>query len=383
MSEIETALCHEWITTYGGSEVVASTIAQALGVRNVYSYAVDSELALSLFPGAKVASVSRVGHTQLIRRRWSWFLAAMPGAWRRLDLSPFELIVTSSHACVNAIQPPPRVPVISYCHTPMRYAWEWRSELGRLPRPARPLWPAVARRLQRSDRGWAQHVTTFVANSRNVADRISRYYGRTATIIYPPIDTEFWTPGHEAPGDYFLLAGRLVSYKRPDLVVQAATEGGVKLVVAGSGPELSRLRRSGGPTVSFVPNPSRESLRSLYRRAKALVFAGIEDFGMTLVEAQACGTPVIAYGEGGAMESVRDGETGRLFSQQDAGELARLMQTFSGSPQMSQAARENARRFDRSIFVSRFRDLARETAAAGQKVTGVPLSRQPHGRVRR
>lgn len=329
MRDLRVAVCHEWITTYGGSEQVAARIATALKAERIFSYTVEPRLATRLFPGRPVTAISRVGQTGFTRRRWQWLLPFMPRAWKRLDLDPFDLVVTSSHSCVNAIRVR-RGRHVSYCHTPMRYAWQWRDEIRRIPLPFRPIWPAIAALLRAQDRGWARGVDLFIANSRYVAERIQRSYGRDAQVIYPPIDTDFWTPGEDQyQGSFFLCAGRLVAYKRTDICIQAAAQAGVPLVVAGDGPELPRLRRlAKGNDVTFVGRPTGEGLRDLYRRARALVFAGIEDFGMTLVEAQACGTPVIAFDAGGAKEAVIDGKTGILFKRQTADALAEQMRTF-------------------------------------------------------
>ena len=356
-----TALCHEWLTTYGGSEVVAATIAESLGISDVYSFAVESDLAGALFPHSTVKSISRIGSTRLGRRSWAWLLPLMGPAWRRLDLSTYEAVITSAHACVNSIEPPPDVPVISYCHTPMRYAWEWRSEIGRIPKPLRPAWPSIAHGLQKQDQRRARNVTTFVANSSHVADRIAQYYGREATVVYPPIDTTFWSPDHRPRERFYLAAGRLVPYKRVDKVIAAAARSGTQLVVAGSGPELPRLKRLAGPSVAFEERPSNERLRELYRSTRALVFAGIEDFGMTLVEAQACGAPVLALAKGGALESVRHQETGVLFEEPDATSLDRLLDSFEPSETMSQAAVRNAARFETVRFVTGFGEVLRNT----------------------
>ena len=351
------ALCHEWLTAYGGSDQVASALARTFHIKDVFTFAKDPTLADELFPNSKVEVAHGVGNTELARRHWGWLLPLMPYAWKSLDLSSYDVVITSSHSCVNAIRVPPGTSVISYCHTPMRYAWEWSSELGRFPVPVRILWPTLAAAFRAADRRWAARVTSFVANSRNVADRIARYYGRTAEVVHPPIDTEYWTPdlavGRE---DFFLYAGRLVAYKRPDIAVAAATRAGVRLVVAGAGPEAKRLRNLAGSTVEFIDSPSNERLRDLYRRTRALVFPGVEDFGMTVVEAQACGAPVIALARGGALESVLDGVTGRLIQEQSIRAFAEELISFDPALYSGDDIRSNASRFATECFA---RDMRR------------------------
>jgi glycosyltransferase involved in cell wall biosynthesis len=344
------ALCHEWTTVYGGSEQVASRIAEVLSVRDVFTFAADIRLARRLFPGRAVHA-HRIGLTRFGRRHWPWLLPVMPRAWARLDLSGYDVVVTSAHACANAIRVPPGAIHISYCHTPMRYAWDWRLELRRIPPPLRPAWPALARSLRNADRGWARRVTAFVANSHHVAGRIRAYYGCEASVVHPPIDTEFWSPAADARREgYFLFAGRLVPYKRPEVAVEATRRAGAELVIAGSGPELGRLRRMAGDHVTFVESPSRERLRDLYRRCRALLNPGVEDFGMTMAEAQACGTPVIAAGEGGAREIVVDGRTGILYEDASPGGLSAVLEAFDSKAIDGEESRKAAERFAPARF---------------------------------
>ena len=344
------ALCHEWITTYGGSEQVAQRIARVLGVRDVYTFAARASLAREVFPDQRV-HVHPWGSGRWGREHWRRLLPLMPYAWSHLGLGEYDAVVTSSHACVNAIRVPEGVPHISYCHTPMRYAWQWRSELGRVPLPLRPLWPAAASWLRRGDRRWARRVTRFIANSRHVAGRIREAYGRDAEVVYPPVETTYWTPADDgARSDAFLVVGRLVAYKDVDVAVRAAETAGVPLTVAGDGPELPRLRRTAGPNVRFVVDPSRDDLRELYRSARALVNPGVEDFGMTMVEAQACGTPVLAFARGGATEAVIDGVTGTLYPDPEPAALATFLRSFDPERFEPEAIRAQAQRFDVARF---------------------------------
>lgn len=353
------ALCHEWITTYGGSERVAARLADILEPESVFTFAGDPELIDSLFGDHRVDIISALGRRPIARRHWQWLLPLMAVTWKRVDLRGFGLVVTSSHSCVNAVRVPTGIPHVSYCHSPMRYAWDWRDELGRFPKAVRPLWPAAASLLRRTDRSWSRNVTRFIANSRNVQARVRRYYGRDSEIVYPPVDTSFWSPADQGIDDYFLLAGRLVAYKRPDVAVRAAALAGFPLRVAGSGPELNRLKRIATSNIEFIDNPPAEDLRNLYRGARALLFPGIEDFGMTMIEAQACGTPVIAYAKGGALEAVTQ-ETGLLYEPGDVGGLIHAVQVFDRTRFKHEALLEHARRFDASRFDKRIREIIDE-----------------------
>lgn len=343
------ALCHEWLTTFGGSDQVAARLAETLSVSEVFTYVAREDTVDLLFPDMPVSVIGP--RHRMAQRRWQWFLPHMPVAWRGVDLSGFDVVVTSSHACVNAVRPRDDAVLISYCHTPMRYAWEWRSESSRFPLPVRPLLPAIAAVFRAADRRWAQRVDLFLANSRFIAGRIASSYGKPSLVVHPPIDTSYWTPAEAAESDdFFLLSGRLVAYKRPDVVVAAAAEAGVKLVVAGDGPMLPLLRKMAGTQVRFVVGPSRERLRDLYRAARAYVFAGVEDFGMSIVEAQACGTPVIALGAGGALETVEPGRTGTLVREPSSTAFAAALQRFRRADYDPEVVRELALRFDAERF---------------------------------
>ena len=359
------ALCHEWTTTWGGSEQVAARIARALNVDRVYVFAGNLAFAASLFPGRDVR-ISRLGRSSWGASHWAWLLPLMPVWWRSLDLAGYDAVVTSSHAAVNSVRAGSAAHV-SYCYTPMRYAWNWRAELGRVPALLRPFWPAAASVLRRGDRRRAENVDLFVADSRNVARRILAFYGKRALVVYPPVNTDFFTPdasvGRE---DFYLVAGRFVAYKRSAMVLHAARRAGVRLIVAGSGPELDSLKKISGPLVEFCPQPTNDELRDLYRRSRAVVFAGVEDFGMVLVEAQACGSPVIAFGEGGALESVQDGVTGVLYDNATVEALADVLGSFDPANYDGARIRSNAERFAPSRFDAEIRDIVRRVAESSK-----------------
>ena len=251
------ALCHEWFTTYGGSDACASRIAEILDVDTVFAFTLRESLVRELLPERSVRTVRPWGRSRVVSNHWQWFLPLMPLAWRSLDLSRFDVVVTSSHACTNAVRVPHGVPHVSYCYTPMRYAWDPQLEMSRLPVPVRAFWPVAAALFRRSDRRWAQRVDGYIAISNTVASRIERFYGRDSQVVYPPVDTDFFTP-ESGPRDGFLAAGRLVGYKRFDVAVDAFTRLGLPLVVAGAGPDLARLRARAGPTIRFEIQPTRE-----------------------------------------------------------------------------------------------------------------------------
>lgn len=352
LSGTRIALCHEWFTTLGGSDRVAARIANVLDVDDVFAFATEPELVKVLLPDRDVHLAHPMG--RYAQRTWRMFLPLMQHAWRSLDLDGYDLVITSSHAYVNAIRVPSTTRVISYCHTPMRYAWARKLEGARVPVVLRPFWPAIAAVLRYFDRHNAMHVDTFIANSAYVAERIEKCYGRSSTVIHPPIDLDYWTPDEKPKEEFFLLAGRLVGYKNFDAAVEAFSLSGLPLVVAGSGPRLAELKRKAGDNVTFEVQPSTDRLRDLYRRSRAFLHPGVEDFGMMAVEAQGCGTPVIALGEGGARETVIDGVTGVLYKDPTPSGLSRAVERFLALTLDSSEIVRRAARFDVSVFEASF-----------------------------
>ena len=247
---------------------------------------------------------------------------------------------------------PPGALHVCYCHTPMRYAWEEGFLEGeQVSRATRLLLPPLLARLRRQDLAGAAGPDVFVANSQHVAARIERYYGRAAEIVHPPVHVEHFLALERDPGDYYLAFGRVVPYKRVDLAVGACSRLGRPLKVAGDGRALEAVRaRGGGAGIEFLGKVSDDERDRLLAGARALLFPGEEDFGIVPVEAQAAGVPVIAYGVGGAVETVRDGVTGALFGEQSEESLAEAIERFERSGLEEAAVRENARSFGRERF---------------------------------
>jgi glycosyltransferase involved in cell wall biosynthesis len=241
----------------------------------------------------------------------------------------------------------------------MRYAWDFDAERERFPRVLRPGARLAMRGFRQWDRNTATRVTRFVANSRAVAARITRCYGRPADVVHPPVRTTFYTPSG-ARRDRFLYVGRLTGYKRPDLAVDAFSGLPAELDVVGEGPMLDRLRERAGPNVRLLGAVSDEDLRDLYRRARALVFPVDEDFGITMAEAQACGTPVIGLAAGGALDIVDPGVTGWLIERQDVNELQRAIRTAMVSDLDESLVRASGERFSESRFRRTMTEIVQE-----------------------
>jgi glycosyltransferase involved in cell wall biosynthesis len=294
-----------------------------------------------------------------VGRYYRYLLPAMPAA-ARWKIPECDVVVSFSHCVAKAAVPPPGVPHVCYCFTPMRYAWHLRESyfrrgpLGRMKAAAAEL---VLARLRDWDRRTADRVTHFVAISRTIRDRIRECFGRDSVVIHPPVDIEFFTAGSVPRENYYLVVSALAPYKRFDLAIEACNRLGKKLVVIGRGQDAKRLRALAGPTVEFLGWQPDAVVRDHLRRCRALLYPGEEDFGIVPVEAQACGTPVIALGRGGVTETVRPlGETtdptGVFFAEQTTEALVEAMKRFEGESGAfdPRAARRNALHFRKERY---------------------------------
>jgi hypothetical protein len=308
-------------------------------------------------------------------KRGVWrYLPLLPLAIEQLDLSSYDLVISSSHAVAKGVIVGPDQKHVSYVHSPMRYAWDLQHQYLKTSQLDRGVRGALAKLMLHYLRLWdvrtANSVDAFAANSAFVARRISKAYRRDATVIYPPVDVEFFAL-RESKDEYYLCASRLVPYKRTDLVVQAfAGMPQRRLLVVGDGPEGQRLRRMATPNVEFLGHLPRNELREHLQRARALVFAAEEDFGILPGEAKACGTPVLAYGRGGALDTVRGPDlerpTGIFFGRQDARAIQEVVDTFERTADLflPEACRSNATRFSAARFREEFIQLVRDVLTA-------------------
>jgi glycosyltransferase involved in cell wall biosynthesis len=357
------AIVHEWLTVPGGSEQVVLELLEMFPKAELFTSIYDP----APWPKAiteRPVHASPLNHIPGASRNYPKLLPLMDWAFRSFDLSGFDLVLSSNHACAKNVRTPPSTLHVCYCHTPMRYAWEEGflegEEVGGL---ARMMLPPLLRRLRRQDLIGAASPDAFVANSRHVADRIERYYGRPAEVVHPPIDVEHFLGLKRSPMDFYLVFGRVVPYKRVDLAVAACATLDRPLQVAGDGRALQSVRAAaqGHDGIEFLGRVADVERDQLLGGARALLFPGEEDFGIVPVEAQAAGVPVIAYGVGGATESVLDGQTGVLFAEQDARSLADAIERFEQLDLDEERVRENARRFGRERF---HREMAEAIDAA-------------------
>jgi len=347
---MKVAIVHDFFCNLGGSDQVAAELHQLYPDAPVYTLLVsDRNRQGALLQGMNITT-SFVQRLPLARRRHEVYLPLFPLAVESFDLTGFDLVLSSSHACAKGVIPAPEALHICYCHTPARYAWDLSYLYARrVPRLLRGYIALVMHRFRVWDVSTASRVDHFVANSRFVARRIERYYRRPATVIYPPVDTAYFTPGGES-GDYYLVVSRLAAYKQIDLAVEAFNRLGKPLWIVGDGPDRRRLQAMAGANVRFLGALAREGVRDAMRGCQALVFTGKEDFGITPLEVQATGRPVIAFGGGGALESVIDGISGVFFGEQTAESLCEAVGRAAYVSFDQDAIRHHAIQFDRDVF---------------------------------
>lgn len=358
------AIVHEWLTNLAGSERVLLAMHELWPTAPIYTalYA-PAALPPEFGPDHLDVRTSWLQRLPGATRRWRWLLPLMPSAFESFDLGDAEVVLSSSHACAKGVITSAGTCHICYCYTPIRYLWEMPHEYLAEAGPfARWLLPAVQRRLRLWDYAAAQRVDRFVAISEVVRRRIAKHYRRRAEVIYPPVDTSRFQPAQRRE-EYFLVVSRLVGYKRIDLAAAAFAKLGLPLKIVGVGPEEDRVRAAAGPTVEFLGWQSDAVVGELYAHARGLVFPGVEDFGLTPVEAQAAGCPVIAYRGGGACETVAEGDTGLFFEEPTAESLAAAVRRFCERDWSATLCVANARRFDTSVFSARLRAFVEQAWA--------------------
>jgi glycosyltransferase involved in cell wall biosynthesis len=307
-------LVHDWLTGMRGGEKVLESLCRLLPDADLLTL-VHRRGSVSPTIEARRIRTSWIQHLPRPSRLYRHYLPLFPIAIEQFDLDDVDVVISTSHCAAKAVVPTGRAVHLCYSHSPMRYAWDQfdayfgEERLGRVGHGAAR---HVLAWLARWDRDTAPRVDRFLANSAHVASRIARYYNRVATVLHPPVDTRFFTPGTSEPGGYYLVVSALVPYKRIDTAIHAAAMLGAPLKIVGTGPDAERLRALAGTDVEFLGHVDDTTLRDLYRTAKAVLLPGEEDFGIAPVEAQACGRPVVALGRGGALETVEDGVSGFL-----------------------------------------------------------------------
>ena len=364
---MRTAVVHDWLNGMRGGENVLEAILPLVPDPTIFT--------LFHEPGAVSREIERypiraswLDRLPFPRTGYRQLLPLFPRAVESFDLTGFDLVVSSSHCVAKGAVAPEGVPHLCYCHTPVRYAYEQFDVY--FPRERTRLWAlkkSEIDRLRRWDQATAGRPTRYLANSTAVAERIRRHYGRPATVVAPPVDVEFFTGPAEARSDFLLGVGSLVPYKRYEVAIEAAARLGRPLVLVGRGPEEPRLRALASPSVRILADLDREALRDLYRTCHAFVQPGEEDFGISLVEALACGAPVAALGRGGALDTVVEGVNGAFASQPTGESLAAAVESLGRRRFGYTEIRTSAVRFSRERFVREFRREVGDLIASARR----------------
>ncbi len=371
---MKVAVIHEWLLVEAGAEKVLREILDLFPKADLFCLLDFLPPDRREFLGQRTTRTSFIQQLPFAKDKYRLYLPLMPLAIEQFDLSEYDLVISCNYAVAKGIITGPNQLHISYIHSPMRYAWDLQFQYLKQSGLEKGLKSWLTRWLLHKMRLWdsrtAHGVDHYISNSDFIARRIKKVYGRTATTIYPPVDTDFFTPttgSDTAPKeDFYLTVSRMVPYKYMDIIIKAFAEmPSKKLVVIGEGPEEKRLQELAGANVDMCGHLSREAVRDYMRKAKAFIFAAEEDFGIVPLEAQACGTPVIAYGKGGVKETVvvlseentDQLATGVFFDKQDPDCLAKAISEFArhGEKITASACRENALRFSRLHFQENFK----------------------------
>ena len=374
---VKIALVHDWLTGMRGGEKVLEVLCERFPDAEIFTLV---HVRGSVSPAIERLRIhtSFVQRLPFVERFYRRYLPLFPMAVEQFDLDRFDLVLSSSHCVVKSVITRPGSIHICYCHTPMRYAWDQfdayfgPARIGRLrSRLVRPAMAALAR----WDRTTAGRVDRYVTNSQRVADRIHLYYNRDATVVYPPVDTDFFHPGmteaSRPSARFALVVSALVPYKRIDIAIAACRLAGLSLNIVGTGPErarLERLAKASSADVRFLGRLSNEDVRDHYRRAALVLLPGEEDFGIVPLEAQACGCPVVALARGGAIETVLPGETGVLVEEPAPEAFAEAIASATNRRFDVAAIRRHAERFNRERFGDEMEAIVRE------ELSGAPTS---------
>lgn len=370
------ALIHYWLIGMRGGERVLEEMLRLYPHADIFTHVVDPDALSPLLAGANIIETS-IARLPFARRHYQKYLALMPRALEELDLSDYDLVLSSESGPAKGVIARPDATHLCYCHSPMRYIWDhypaYRATLNPV---TRVYFSHLAHRLRTWDVTSAARVDHFVANSRFIASRIKRTYGRDAAVVHPPVDLARYSlggaGGQGVPQNergYYLFLSELVPYKRADLAISAFANLDLPLKVAGSGSDAARLADMATPNVTMLGRVADDDLADLYRGARALIFPAEEDFGIVPVEAMACGTPVIAFGRGGALDSVRDGVTGSFFDEQSVEALRAAILAFEDRREGfdSNVIAEHANSFGADRFRRQLQvqiDMARSEQAA-------------------
>ncbi|MFH0880714.1 MAG: glycosyltransferase [Lentisphaerota bacterium] len=349
-SPLKVVLSHDWLTGMRGGERVLDLLGRGFPQAPIYTL-IHQRTAVSESINAHPIHTSWLQRVPGIMEHYRYFLPVFPFTAERFKLPEADLLISTSHCVAKGVIPRPGTRHLCYCFTPMRYAWTFYGEYFGGNTLKKAMVSPLLAALRKWDREASSRVHRFAAISRHVQQRIKTFYDRDADIVFPPVATDFYTPGAEGHDGFDLIVSALVPYKRIDLAVRAYNRLGYPLVVAGTGTELEKFRGMAASNIRFTGRIPDEAIRDLYRRCRLLVFPGEEDFGIVPVEAQSCGKPVVAYRSGGALETIVDGKTGVFFNRQTEESLLESVEACAGQAWNPSLLRENALRFSEKSFI--------------------------------
>jgi glycosyltransferase involved in cell wall biosynthesis len=380
------AIVHEWLTTYAGSEKVLEAMLAEYPQADVFTLInfLPEKHGSVILP--RVVRTSFMQKIPYVKHFYRYLLGVMPYAVEQYDLSNYDVVISNSHSVAKGVITGPDQLHISYCYTPMRYAWDlqtqYLAESGLLKGVSSLLARIILHRMRIWDMRTAPGVDHFIACSGYIARRIRKIYRRDSAVIYPNVAVEDFTIGTGPREDFYLTSSRMVPYKKIHLIVEAfAQMPDRKLVVIGEGPQFKRIKALATDNVTLLGYQPFPVLKSHLQRAKAFIFAAEEDFGIAPLEAQACGTPVLAFGRGGAVETVVDGETGLHFHEQSAAAIRNAVDTFEKWPRPfePEKLRAHAERFSTEQFRRQFRDFVEARWAEHQNALGIAARARQQG----
>ncbi len=360
------AIVADWLTNMGGAEPLVLELHKLYPDAPIYTSVYNKEA----MPAFKDCDV-RTTYLQkwlpaFIRYKHVLGPVLRPRAFRKLDLSEYDIIISSASAEAKAVRKRPDAVHICYCHTPIRYYWshyeEFKKEFnfGPLTFLIRPFISFFVKRMRKLDLESVKGVDYFIANSTITQSRIKQYYDRPSTIVYPPVDVERFTPPVKSERNGFVVWGRHVPYKRFDIAIEACNQLSAPLTVIGSGPDTERLKKLAGPTITFTGRIGDDKLNEIAWHSRAFLFPNEEDFGISAVESLAAGTPVIAYAKGGALDIVQDGETGILFDEQSVNSLVKAMERFEQYSFLPATLHRKSKRFAKGLFDTKIQKIVND-----------------------
>lgn len=328
LDTLKIAIVCDWLTIYAGAERVILEMHQLFPKAPIYTSLYDKEKC-KVFKDADVRE-SALRYLPFARKFHRLFFPLMPYAFEKMDLSEYDIVISSSHSAAKGIITKPGTLHISYCHSPMRYVWDQSHSYQNTYKAFQPLkilYRPILHKVRMWDRVASARVDKFIANSNYVSKRIKKYYKQDSEVLYPPVDLDTFSVAEKKKANY-LAVGRLIPYKRFDLIVEAFNKLGLSLHVVGTGPELKKLKKMARENIKFLGNISNEELREEYKNAKALIYPQVEDFGIVPLESMASGTPVIALAKGGALETVKEKISGIFFEEQSVEALIKAVEKF-------------------------------------------------------